>query len=76
MGGIQKARPAQGCLPREKYTRTYKITNMLLNYNKQIHVGCYKNTEHNKHSHMRAPKQITQHQKKKKTFYSTTKSIT
>ena len=32
-------------------------------YNKQIDRGHYKNTEHNKHSHIHAPKQITQHQK-------------
>jgi len=34
-----------------------------LNYNKQIQRRHYKNTEHNKHNHIHAPKQTTQHQK-------------
>ena len=63
MGGTKRL----GVLPKRK---VHTHTNILLNYNKQIHRGRYKNT----HSHIHTPKQITQHQKK--TFYSTTKSIT
>ena len=64
MGGTKRLGLHKSASQEKVFTHMHIIYILLIiNYSKQTHRGHCKNTEHNKHSHMHAPKQITHHQK-------------